>query len=465
MHAVQAAHNIFNELRSSYLLEDPSLSSRFQIIHLIGHSRGAAVNARVSRLLHDHQYSVHQYTALDGFSTDWQSDAAKIADINIATETVARKRVNYTVTKDLLRWGVEEYKDRRGFFELMEKLLKMKGLPFGLTLSPFAQEHLANLHMRAPDRSGFINRLIQDSHHVNIQELFMASSELYENFAGAHRANSACDPNSWLPISSTFARASFESSVQSPATDEIAADTIRDGSFEQLGSLARDLLASSKGSTGIPFLDGWMQFMAAPTNILSTLWKVSGQVDLIHEGTNTFVQLAPGAETSLGQLLDLKDGPKQPEFDLAIEQANPGARLQVRCGNDVLQELPLDEAKPFQHLAVRMDSQFGPNRVSFAMVGEVLSSQATIWLDNIAITYLAPQFVGIECSASGGLTLHIKGASGVKYVIESSADLVHWRDEAAAVPAKSASVPVSITMRGEASRVFRMRQDGLEPVK
>ena len=85
--AVQAAHTIVDDLISNGLLATPKATQDgVQRIHLIGHSRGAAVNARVATILDGLGYKVDQYTALDGYSVDWPHGSGILGDINIVAE-------------------------------------------------------------------------------------------------------------------------------------------------------------------------------------------------------------------------------------------------------------------------------------------------------------------------------------------------------------------------------------------
>ena len=83
LHAESAAEKIVDDLFSTGFLYQESVP----LIHLIGHSRGAAVNARVARLLHNRGITPAQYTALDGYSTDWPFLSGILGDLSITGET------------------------------------------------------------------------------------------------------------------------------------------------------------------------------------------------------------------------------------------------------------------------------------------------------------------------------------------------------------------------------------------
>ena len=104
--AEQAVSDIVQDLEASYLPDPADTSVPQPQIHLIGHSRGAAVSAGISQVLSQHGYTVDQLTVLDGFSTDWPDDGALIGDISIVDVATAERKVNYRVEKDLANFVV-----------------------------------------------------------------------------------------------------------------------------------------------------------------------------------------------------------------------------------------------------------------------------------------------------------------------------------------------------------------------
>ena len=88
-YAEQAASDTVKYILDSGLLLPPDEARGVQHIHLVGHSRGAAVNARVSKLLTEKGYFVDQFTSLDGYSTDWPTGGGRLGDISIVGETFA----------------------------------------------------------------------------------------------------------------------------------------------------------------------------------------------------------------------------------------------------------------------------------------------------------------------------------------------------------------------------------------
>jgi hypothetical protein len=160
---------------------DPLLTARAdnpQIIHLIGHSRGAAVNAAAVDLLAGKGYTIDQYTSLDGYSTDWPGLSGQAGDIPIAADIAAagphvRRAVNYEV--------------QQGLGPSISGILKKEASSYlsGLHLTAAELQQIigAFANAKAPDRPAppFENIVIQGfgknpiSDHVDIGDIYAAS--------------------------------------------------------------------------------------------------------------------------------------------------------------------------------------------------------------------------------------------------------------------------------------------------
>lgn len=91
-----AARELVQNLLESGLLLDAEESNELQKIQFVGHSRGAAVNARATRLLSGEGYrNIAYYAALDGFSRDWPIGGVigDLARVNVDAD----EKVNYRV--------------------------------------------------------------------------------------------------------------------------------------------------------------------------------------------------------------------------------------------------------------------------------------------------------------------------------------------------------------------------------
>ena len=174
---------------------DPDLTLRAvnpQIIQLIGHSRGAAVNAAAALGLSDLGYTINQFISLDGYSTDWPGLSGLAGDIPITDNIQAagghvQNAVNFEVQDGI---GTILPTD-----QYVRNYLKRSHLPADL----LATAATALADAKAPDRpSPFINITVMGNHayavsnHLNIGQIYAASASapsgqqyILDNFEGA----------------------------------------------------------------------------------------------------------------------------------------------------------------------------------------------------------------------------------------------------------------------------------------
>jgi FG-GAP-like repeat/Dockerin type I domain/CARDB len=347
--AEQAARKIVADVIAEgiYLGDDKTGVS----IHLIGHSRGAAVNARVSELLTSLGYTVDQYTSLDGFSTDWPWFANAFGDIAIEGLAVADKLVNYRVEDGLLM------------------------AVFGRPSSPLVDELLSPLDWRAPVRNSFDENTIiigtpesGPSKHVNITQLYFESNErtapdkyILNSPLGRALSESAqgTAPNNFIPNNPLGRTLVGEAESQSLSTLENATGVttassrntrfrdFNDGSFEELGQLwidGQDLIAQTQ--TDDPFLQSWLASLNDRQGLIETVWNVTGDVELLinDPAPNVTMQLTQTTDTSLGQYVVLDKRSYDLQFDVSVESAGAGDLLEVVFGDTVLTSIDLTQA-------------------------------------------------------------------------------------------------------------------------
>ena len=227
-YAENAAKTIFQDIatKDEYGLKDPDPSPNLlplppgeerplPRIELIGHSRGAAVNARVSRLLSVARYQVDQYTSLDGYSTDWPTGGGDLGDISITGETVATRKVNYRVEDGLEKVVLAGLSTLRSIKLKTPDILATLGtIPFlaGASLSPLPedirlmktlmqavrpQRNWAMYYnivdgandLRAPKRFAENPSLGPGSNHLNAFDYYHDSHAFFDNYAGNHRSD------------------------------------------------------------------------------------------------------------------------------------------------------------------------------------------------------------------------------------------------------------------------------------
>ncbi len=296
--AEQAAQSIDQEItdpQNDYLLS-PAYG---QVIDLIGHSRGGAVNARVSQLLTEQGYTVTQYTSLDGFSTDWPIPANILGDISIPGTATATTKVNYEVQQGLAQ-------------VLVNWVESIIGQPLGS--AEINQLVSAAADSRAPDRAGFQNITIpgtgtganQFSNHLNIVSLFsdLSSPYIYDSYEGQHLDDpvDTITPDTFSTMSAALVPDVVPNVVAEP---DSSYNNFTDGSFESLGSLWKQVQAANIPTANDPLLEYWASQVENPAQLLASTWTVNGDATLVQNNGNTLAQLSLDQGTaSIGQYLD-----------------------------------------------------------------------------------------------------------------------------------------------------------------
>jgi len=427
-HASDAADKIVKDvtaLGAGLLLPDPAQSrAAQQRVHLIAHSRGAAVNARVAKRLVKMGYYVDQYTALDGFSTDWPDDAGMIGDISIVDEAAVSdpavgRKVSYRVGKDLGDYILDHIPPvgqpiLNPFVQAIKLWLAFtaeKDLPDDLALlgDGAIQIILTFLDLRAPERVSFeapnpilaglavdapdclggIGQKIEgdkdgESSHVTATQMYacsdvlnVATKYIFDNFVGKYRDAKTLPPLPPLP-------AVLASALGPAAAAAADATDFRDGGFEQLGSLAGSIQRSDSAPTGVPIVDLAYEALSKPSGVLELLWEVSGDVRLIDEGGNTVVELRQTAGTALGQFVRVGNAASRLEFDLWVPQRGVDGKLQISFAGEVLETVALASAVdghysiPVGHIAGRT------GQIEFVLMGFDTGS-SVVRLDNLVI--------------------------------------------------------------------------------
>lgn len=216
--ADEAADNIATDLQANWLPAGPCKDTDphcdindIEEIHLIGHSRGGAVNAEVSKILVDKGYNVKQVTVLDGYSTDWKDDGGLIGDISISNQTSVRtggKKINYRVKQSLSAYISEEgFENKIINFIIQYIAFKLNVDPTLVKLDDEFLSALKKYDLRAPHRTDFENIFVEtsgpkidpfdkdcrgSSQHLNITHCYTKSDILnlgapnyiFDNFVG-----------------------------------------------------------------------------------------------------------------------------------------------------------------------------------------------------------------------------------------------------------------------------------------
>jgi hypothetical protein len=399
-----AANQIVSDLLSSrqYLLPDPVESNKLQRIHLIGHSRGAEVNAIVSELLAQHGYIVDQYTSLDGVGTDWPDVGSVLGDVDIAQMVVANHKTNYTVEEAIVPT----------IFRLEPGLIGIAE-----ALEPGTASILLGQPLKAPDRAGeatpdqvpFIDKLIvgdgmtdpldtsqppdphDKSRHTNITSIYRQSAlpiapnhYILENYLGDQLAHNGFPPDidlgdlmdsSWLPPNFTGGSA--------------PPDDFNDGSFERLATLMSDAASGDFSTITDPDVRAEIESLLGTESLMNAVWDVSGNVQLVQDGSNHVIEMSQTTDTSLGQRVVFGSSPQSLEFDLAVINAGLDERLEVDFNGQPLHSFNLGGLPAVGHYSVSLAGISAPDgEVSFRVVGPG-ATPATIRLDNLRIAHEA----------------------------------------------------------------------------
>ncbi len=408
--AVAAAQRIAGEVET-YLLP-PGLSRQFQRIHLVGHSRGAAVNARISKIL-DSKYVVDQYTSLDGYSIDWPSNGGLIGDIDIADEATAETKINYRVQRDIANFVVDEVEgviQMPKLASMIKNVVEILGgvLPDELIHLLGDDKEIRDIlrenSLLAPGRFGFdSNEIIMGvgegetarSNHVNITKLFIESedngNEILCNYVGKNRDVSIAAELAPLEASDFDGGmcqvAAFRSRNQVTERVETSSaatnDDFTDGSFEELGDFVTEVRRADSTPTGLQVVDQWYEIVTDPLFLFSSQWNATGDARLVEEESNFLAELKQSDDTSMGQLLVFEKSPNGVLFDLEVLDAGADDRLVIAYNDTVLQSIDLVSVESESRQSVSL-AGIAPSsgELTFRIVGP-LTTPATVRLDNI----------------------------------------------------------------------------------
>ncbi|MFN0197507.1 MAG: Calx-beta domain-containing protein, partial [Planctomycetaceae bacterium] len=303
-----------------------------QWIHIIGHSRGAAVGAEVIRLLGERGYQVDRFTALDGYSTDWPGYGKELADISIVdavADNPADYQLNFRVEQPLVEPG-------GGLMEQWLAAFAHKILSEERDLN-FSQEVVDLFReWRAPVREGFINDQIhgregEPSNHINISELFFSFDA----------------ENPWAPLPEYNPyTAMIDASMSEPSIDnrpinamvsdegELFADRFTnvfvDGGFEDAG-LAQKMFAALGPipSFGNQTIDTLLQLVGLSIFTSSERFDVVGSSELVNVGDTFALQLEQTEETWFSSPVILSPDANHIGFRYNVEDAGPGDELEI----------------------------------------------------------------------------------------------------------------------------------------
>jgi hypothetical protein len=400
-----AALQIIDDLNSRGLLSTDD--KRLQHIELIGHSRGAQVNALVALLLSGMGYEHIDYIALDGYGPDWSYGtsagglASNIDIVDLMNGVPTSSRVNYQAGYGLV------------FDEVIADWQKDLALGAGVVTVM-----KANNELRAPRRFGAANDVvIANATHTTIYDNQFFGQYLEGTYVGRFANDPGSDGASGTGDEDVesllkYASAGIGEVVANNGIDSgpHVAPTLPhlmgfvDGNIEREGALhAKHLSRTYSPLSDIPPFgdraldelihseDEFLQSLSDPLTVINLYWDTAGDVRLFNQEGNTALQLVrPGTgDTSVAQSFVFPDRALSIDFDLGIQAADTGDKLQVLLDGSVLAEVALDSFPADRHVSVSLagvSAKSGTFKFKLECAGIVATS---ITLDNFEIKQVA----------------------------------------------------------------------------
>jgi hypothetical protein len=389
--AYDAARRTVEELLNSNgasesLVGDPER----QWIHVIGHSRGGAVGARVARLLVNQGYRV-RHTGLDPYSSSWPSPSDALADIDIFAELFQgssrrpEATINYLVQEGLLRaFGPSGLRD---LFEGLG-LTSPVDIPDNFLDRAFSWKSLSDARFTSnPVMPGDDER----SNHLNIDNLYFDFNHAHPEGPYAALRNAAASRRNGV-APSALAGDSTVASNDADLSDPFLNRFI-DGDFEQTGEVQR--LIEDLGpnpSVDDSFVDSLIRLLTVPGYAMNSSLDVAGNANVVREGVNSVLQLVQESDTRFSELLSFDSSLDKIRFRMSVLTAGAGDVLQVRFGDQLVSTVDLASRVGFGYQTIEIPMSAFANRtgemhVTFA---GPTSTPAVIQLDDFTVTLRRP---------------------------------------------------------------------------
>lgn len=361
-----AATNLVADMHARGLLDDSHKGS--QQIELIGHSRGAGVNALVYGILREQGFKKIDYTALDGYASDWTyggSSGGALSGVDIVSATAGSggTRIN-------CRAG-------RGLASDPFVLATVGSLVPADVLAVLQQKN----QLRAPDRHGFKNVDLAGATHTTIYKNPFVRTIISNSYVAKHAHDA---------VSSRSAE-SHAAPVAPPSLPDLTGFV--DGSVEGLGKLTSEVQSARATSTGVPFLDQEIRALANPLTLLNMYWQTTGDVTMVSQAGNTSLQLSRPASSSspvlptasISQTMVLPGRALSIDADLGIQSAAAGTALQVLFNGAVLSTIPLDTLPASSHISAPLAGVTAATGVVTFRLVSTGGATTTISLDNFSV--------------------------------------------------------------------------------
>ncbi len=413
-----------------YLHPDPKISNNYDILLLLGHSRGAAVNARITSLLARKGYLPTQYTALDGFSTDWPDDGGLLGDLDLAKDAKAKRLTNYRVQR-----GVEGVvaRDVDPISDPLREVLfdgLVAAIEENLILSTETRRAMLTFDIRAPIRNTFADENPtfpgdgKRSDHLNITEDFMKSHLFWDNYIGEHHEDLNPPNTKSVGLNAVGGADSVlpPSSMESP--DLLL--QFRDPNFSEAGELLRTVTPLMGVASGEPIVDAWIRRAGSPMEMLSFVWRTSGVAELTDTEGNPGARLSSRDVISeISQTVNLGRGERRVTGTLKAASLNASTRLDVVWRGSPIFRLVVDSASATTRFNVPLETATGVGELGFRLVGGG-ENQSAVVIDDLAILLPKIAVSDIQINNAGELLLKLDAEVGGDFDMEHSTDLINW---------------------------------------
>lgn len=371
------------------LLVEADHSILSQRIHLVGHSRGAAVAVLVARELARRGYTNLDLTFLDGYGADWNHDGGLLSKLNLgelAAPLAGIPRFNLRANTGLALDPAIDNLIVTGTIELIYgpasvALSQLRSASMGILIGS-----LPNL--RAPERSGFTNVTLvggpgpQGTYHTTITPFFASQSSLYGSIVPGGLPGGS-DSTSASVGEVRGAEAFAASPANGPAGASVAYG-FSDGTLDRLGELA-SLLASYEPS-GDSELDAAHAELSQAQAIVGTSWSNSGDVRLVTVDGDTWLSLrGTQGNAHIAQEVALPERISQLEFALRVLSAGVEDRLEVYRDGLLISSLALLTQPTTSQQSIALTERLdGASSFEFRLVTANASTE--VLLDDFCIT-------------------------------------------------------------------------------
>jgi Dockerin type I domain len=342
-----------------------------QRLHLVGHSRGAGLNAVLAHELQRAGYSSIDYTALDGYASDWVGLFGTLTNISLSTQLSSVTGEKQNLIAD------------RGLQFDYYVLDKLRASPLLNSIQVYRAIELlqSTAPIRAPEppiRTGFSrNEVVSGSFHTTISHLYLSTDLYKQNYVGcnankgtAAQLESGCTTNSQKSSALIGSTA-----VSSPPTSFNYG--FWDGTIEQLGALVEYVSSTTPSSTGVSFIDN-LRNALGPQTFVGEYW---GSIYnwLVNRDGNHLIRCWNNSGGCV-QAVVFPDRAQSIELDLTLLQAGTYGKVEIALSGATVGSFVLPEGTTSQHVSIPIPPAYSGRAAQVHIIG-----QPGLLIDNLAV--------------------------------------------------------------------------------